>query len=545
MNSGDDRFISCPGTPTIAFPVEKSRIPFALLCLATWFAILVGRSKPCVAQEIEESRVSAVPGIRIRTCNDAPVRGAGSYVLYWMIASRRVAFNFALDRALEHCRALGGKPLVILEAMRCDHPWASDRFHRFVLDGMADNARDCAESGAFYYPYIEPKPGAGKGLLEALAAKACIVVTDDFPCFFLPRMVAAAAKKLSVRLEAIDSNGMLPLRATEQVFARAFDFRRFLQKALPDYLLDSPSADPLAKADLPAVPALPKNITSRWPAATSELLEGMPGSLGELPIDHVVAPSQFRGGHTVARHRLKEFLEDKLESYAEDRNEPDVDGASRLSPYLHFGHISAHEVFAGIVQREKWNPRQLALRTNGSREGWWNMSTAAEAFLDQQITWREVGYNFSANRGDADRFESLPDWAQKTLEKHARDEREYVYSRKEFESAKTHDPLWNAAQRQLVREGRIHNYLRMLWGKKILEWSCSPQEAAKIMIHLNDKYALDGRDPNSYSGIFWVLGRYDRPWGPERPIFGLIRYMSSENTARKFSVKNYISRYTM
>jgi deoxyribodipyrimidine photo-lyase len=270
----------------------------------------------------------------------------------------------------------------------------------------------------------------------------------------------------------------------------------------------------------------------------------MPGSLGELPIDHAIAPSQFRGGHTVARHRLKEFFEDKLESYAEDRNEPDLDGASGLSPYLHFGHISTHEVFAGIVQREKWNSGKLALRTNGSREGWWNMSAAAEAFLDQLIAWREVGYNFSAHRGDADRFESLPDWAQKTLEKHARDEREYVYSRKQFESAKTHDPLWNAAQRQLVREGRIHNYLRMLWGKKILEWSRSPEEAAKIMIHLNDKYALDGRDPNSYSGIFWVLGRYDRPWGPERPIFGLIRYMSSENTARKFSVKDYISTYT-
>ena len=488
--------------------------------------------------------MSAVPGIRIRACNDAPVRAAGDYVLYWMIASRRVAYNFALDRALEYCRALGGKPLVILEALRCDYRWASDRIHRFVIDGMVDNARACAKSGVLYHPYIEPAPGVGKGLLEAFATKASVVITDDFPGFFLPRMVAAAAKKLSVRLEAIDSNGMLPLRATEQVFARAFDFRRFLQKAMPDYLFDSPSADPLAKADLPATPVLPKNIRSHWPVATQAFLEGAPGSLDKLPIDHVVAPSQFHGGHTAARQRLKEFLEDKLESYAEDRNEPDLDGASGLSPYLHFGHISAHEVFAGIVEREKWNPGKLALRTNGSREGWWNMSAAAEAFLDQLITWREVGYNFSAHRGDAECYESLPDWARRTLQKHAKDEREYVYSRKQFESANTHDPLWNAAQRQLVREGRIHNYLRMLWGKKILEWSRSPEEAAKIMIHLNDKYALDGRDPNSYSGIFWVLGRYDRSWGPERPIFGLIRYMSSENTARKVSVKDYISTYT-
>jgi deoxyribodipyrimidine photo-lyase len=487
--------------------------------------------------------VSAVAAIRIRKCNDAPVRAVSDYVLYWMIANRRVAYNFSLDLALEHCRELGGKPLVILEALRCDYRWASERFHRFVLDGMADNASACARRGILYYPYIEPKPGVGKGLLEAFAAKACVVVTDDYPSFFLPRMVAAAAKKLCVRLEAVDSNGMLPLRAAEPVFARAFDFRRYLQRALPAYLLDPPSADPLARADFPPAPAPSKNILSRWPAASAALLEGAAGSLEGLPIDHAVAPSQLRGGHTAARQRFKEFLEKKLETYAEDGNEPDLDGASGLSPYLHFGHISAHEVFAGIVRREKWNPGKLALRANGSREGWWNMSAAAEDFLDQLITWREVGYNFSARRGDSERFDSLPDWAQKTLQKHAKDERAYIYSLKQFENAKTHDALWNAAQRQLVREGRIHNYLRMLWGKKILEWSPSPQEAARIMIHLNDKHALDGRDPSSYSGIFWVLGRYDRPWGPERPIFGLIRYMSSENTARKLSVKKYIKRY--
>jgi deoxyribodipyrimidine photo-lyase len=269
----------------------------------------------------------------------------------------------------------------------------------------------------------------------------------------------------------------------------------------------------------------------------------MPGSFDNLPIDHRVASVQLRGGHTSARRKLKQFLEEKLQAYAEQRNEPDLDAASGLSPYLHFGHISVHEVFAEIVRREKWNPAKLALRTNGSREGWWNMSPAAEAFLDQLITWRELGYNLSAHRGDAGRFESLPAWAQETLQEHSKDERVHVYSLKEFESARTHDPLWNAAQIQLIREGRIHNYLRMLWGKKILEWSRSPEEAAKIMIHLNDKYAIDGRDPNSYSGIFWVLGRYDRPWGPERPIFGLIRYMSSENTARKLSVKNYIRKY--
>jgi deoxyribodipyrimidine photo-lyase len=152
------------------------------------------------------------------------------------------------------------------------------------------------------------------------------------------------------------------------------------------------------------------------------------------------------------------------------------------------------------------------LRSNGSREGWWNMTPAAEAFLDQLVTWREVGFNFSSHRDDTDKFSSLPAWVHKTLHDHATDQRDPLYTLEQFEFARTHEPLWNAAQTQLLLEGRIHNCLRMLWGKKILQWSGSPEDAADIIIHLNNKYTLDGRDPNSYSGIFWALGRYDRPW---------------------------------
>jgi deoxyribodipyrimidine photo-lyase len=172
------------------------------------------------------------------------------------------------------------------------------------------------------------------------------------------------------------------------------------------------------------------------------------------------------------------------------------------------------------------------------------MSEPAESFMDELVTWREVGFNFCHLRADYDRWESLPDWARATLDEHADDEREQTYTLEEFERARTHDPLWNAAQRQLRHEGCIHNYLRMLWGKKILQWTASPREALAVMVELNNKYAIDGRDPNSYTGIMWVLGRYDRPWGPERPIFGKIRYMTSENTARKVKVKDYIRHYT-
>lgn len=488
--------------------------------------------------------MTRVPAIRIRACNTAPPRASGHYIVYWMIASRRLRSNFALDRALEQCRELR-KPLVVLEALRCGYRWASERLHRFVFDGMADNAAACDKRGILYYPYIEPSPGASSGLLEALSADAAVVITDDYPCFFLPRMVAAAANKLAVRLEAVDSNGLLPLRAADQTFATAYSFRRFLQKTLPTHLCDFPNPAPFSRLDLPAAPTLPKSIASRWPAASRAALQGKESLPDTLPIDRRVAPTTTRGGHTSACKRLSKFLDHGLGLYSEKRNEPELDVASGLSPYLHFGHISVHEVFAEIAQRETWEPEKLAVRADGRRQGWWNMSANAESFLDELITWREVGYNFSSHTDSYDRFDSLPSWALKTLKQHARDQREHSYSLKEFETANTYDPLWNAAQMQLVREGRIHNYLRMFWGKKILEWSRSPKEALATMIELNNKYGLDGRDPNSYSGIFWCLGRYDRPWGPERPIFGQVRYMSSQNTARKVSVANYIRKYAL
>jgi deoxyribodipyrimidine photo-lyase len=486
--------------------------------------------------------VGAVPKIRIRNVNDSGIQKRGGYVLYWMIANRRLHFNFALDRALEHCTALN-KPLVILEALRIGYRWASDRMHRFVMDGMADNARRCSEQGILYYPYVEPCQGAGKCLLAAMAEDACIVITDEYPCFFLPRMVESAGRKLSVLLEAVDSNGLLPVSACAQVMTRAFDFRRYLQKELPKHLSEFPSADPLRKAARIRAPALARKIRKTWPMASKALLYGGAAELKSFDIDHRVRPAELRGGHRRAQAKLADFLKNKLRRYGLERNQPELDVASGLSPFLHFGHLSVHEVFQALARCEKWKPEKLALRATGRREGWWNMTASAEAFLDEIITWREVSFNFSAHRRDYDKYESLPEWAKKALLEHGQDHREQVYSLSEFEAAKTYDPLWNAAQRQLLQEGKIHNYLRMLWGKKILEWTKTPQQALEIMIHLNNKYGLDGRDPNSYSGIFWVLGRYDRPWAPVRPVFGTIRYMSSANTARKLSVKEYMRRY--
>lgn len=488
---------------------------------------------------MDQPAIDDVPTARIQLAGGGDVWAAGEYVLYWMTANRRATWNFALDRAVSWARTLK-KPLVVFEALRCDYHWASDRIHRFVIDGMADNGTAFARKPVLYYPYVEPSVGAGKGMLATLAKGACVVVGDDFPAFFLPRMVAAAGRQVSVRFELVDSNGVLPLRATDKVFSRAFDFRRFLQKTLRPHLEEFPSTDPLQSVRLPQLEKLPQSITRRWPAAD---LAALATTLAKLPIDHRVLPVDEQGGAKAAASRLAKFVKPRLAHYAEDRNRPEELATSGLSPYLHFGHISSHEVFAEIMKSERWSPGRLAAKATGSNSGWWGASEPAEAFLDQLVTWRELGYNMCAHREDYDRYESLPSWAQKTLAEHACDEREYVYALDEFEEARTHDPLWNAAQRQLLREGRIHNYLRMLWGKKILEWSASPQEALTVMIELNNKYALDGRNPNSYSGIFWVLGRYDRAWGPERPVYGKIRYMSSENTARKVRVKGYLERY--
>jgi deoxyribodipyrimidine photo-lyase len=483
-----------------------------------------------------------VPAVRIDARNGAPLRGERSFVLYWMIAARRTHWNFGLQRAVE-AAVEADKPLVVLEALRCDYRWASRRSHRFVIDGMADNAARLAGAGVAYHPYVEPSRGAGRGLLETLARDACLVVTDEFPCFFLPHMVAAAAARLDVRLEAVDSNGLLPLRDAPGVFPTAYAFRRHLQKTLPPHLRELPEPDPLASITLPLA-EIPDAVTSRWAAASSSLLAGRPEAMGLLPIDHDVAEVDgVRGGEAAAANALEAFVDGRLARYAVDRNEPERNGTSALSAYLHFGHLSIHAVLSAIASREGWSPADVARSTSGKKEGWWRMSPPAEAYLDEAVTWRELGYNFCFRRDDYDHFGSLPDWAKATLAQHAQDPRPYVYELDELAAAKTHDPLWNAAQTQLVREGRIHNYLRMLWGKKILEWSRDPEIALDVMIELNNRYALDGRNPNSYSGIFWVLGRFDRPWFPERPIFGVIRYMSSANTARKMKVGEYVKRY--
>lgn len=478
-----------------------------------------------------------MPPLRVRNLNDGALRADGDYVLYWMTGFRRTRSNFALQRAAEWARELD-QPLVVLSAVRLDYHRASARTHAFVLDSMADVATALAGTNAVPYSYVEPEVGAGKGLLYALAERAGVVVVDDAPIFFLPKMTMTAADHVEVLMEGVDHNSLMPLAATDRVFNRAYDLRRYLQKELPDHLDDVPDDDPLH--DLPAAPRdLVGDVADRWPSAVPNRKLA-----SDLDLDQSVPVTEVVGGQSRARDLLATFVADKLAGYQE-RNHPDEQVTSGLSPYLHFGNISVHEVFTAVAGAEDWHPGKLSEDTSGKRSGWWGMSPAAEGFLDQVVTWRELGYRSERYVPDNDSYDALPNWARATLAQHAGDEREYVYTLEELDAAETHDELWNQAQRQLRHEGVIHNYMRMLWGKKILEWTRSPEEAHDVMFELNDRYALDGRDPNSVSGIHWVLGRYDRPWGPERQIFGTVRYMSSDSARRKLRLQEYLGQSKM
>lgn len=487
---------------------------------------------------------SNLPDTRVRVLRDESPRLEGDFVLYWMTSARRLSWNFALDRAVEWAIELG-KPLVVFEPLRAGYRWASLRHHQSIIDGMVDSARRAEGLRATYYPYVEAEVGDGSGLLAELSARASCVVADESPSFFLPRLLEAGRGAVSCRMEAIDGVGLLPLAAPGRTFSAAYHFRRYLHKELLPHLAAMPSPDPLADEALAKPTGVPAAITERWPPARFESTGGGRDTivgLESMPIDRSIGPVDRLAGETAARERLRTFLAERLDRYAEARNHPDEAAVSGLSSDLHYGHISPHEVFSALTTREGWTPNRISPPHDGRRKGWWGMSESAEAFVDQLVTWRELGHVYCHYEDDYRSFDTLPEWAIQTLEAHAGDPRPWVYTPEHFDAARTHDDLWNAAQRQLVEEGVIHNYLRMLWGKKILEWSEHPRRALETMVDLNNRYGIDGRDANSWSGIMWVMGRFDRGW-PEREVFGTVRSMTSESTRRKVRLDRYLGRW--
>jgi deoxyribodipyrimidine photo-lyase len=455
---------------------------------------------------------------RLRRLNEKPIHAAGEYVLYWMQAFRRAADNAALAYAIEQANALG-VPCLVYEAIRPDYPHASDRMHRFVLEGARETAARLRARGvgyAFFLPRAPAgRPTEARGIVARLAARACLVVSDDFPAFVVPGHNAAAAAKAPCAFVAVDDCAVIPLALLAKPEVAARTIRPKVTRLLGDWLKPiadpAPRHEPLARFD--------------WPFDPVDLAHADLGALAaSCAIDHGVPPiDETRGGSAAARQRLDAFVRRRLRVYDSDRNDPARDGTSGLSPYLHFGMIS---------------PRAVALEALAS-----GADASTQAFVEQLLVRRALSFNFVRSRVDYSAWAALPAWARATLEAHAKDERYAELTVSDLEEARTPDALWNAAMRELRARGTIQSYARMLWGKLPLLWMRRPEDAHAAMVHLNDKWALDGRDPNGYANVSWCFGLHDRPW-PERRVFGQVRTMTSANAQKKLDFGDYIRRWS-
>lgn len=478
---------------------------------------------------------------RVFKRNEYEPDSGGDYVLYWMQAHRRFQYNFALEYAVEQANELD-KPLLVFEGIQCDYPWASDRFHHFILEGMKENLEFADTHDLNFYSYVEKEPGSLEEVLGKLMDKACTIVTDEYPVFIIPEINREISSKADIPFVTVDSNGLIPLGLTEKAPYNAYFFRKIMQRNFIDCYTHPPRHNPLDELENRKRVELPEKLLSRYPPAGEELESPEP-LIAELPLNHDIARVEARGTRRAALGRLGKFIQYGLPDYDDQRNDPDEQVTSGLSPWLHYGKISEYEIVESVLehQPEGWSLDDITFN-KGSTGGFFNGDPNVDGFLDQLITWREVGFHFAHHESDYDQYESLPDWALKTLEKHKEDPREYIYELEEFAESQTHDEIWNAAQTQLREEGVMHNYLRMLWGKKVLEWTPNPETALAYLIELNNRYAIDGRDPNSYSGIFWIFGRFDRAW-QERPVYGKVRYMTSESTRKKVKLMQYLEKY--
>ena len=500
---------------------------------------------------------------RVRMLNAAPVNAKGRYVLYWCQMSRRLTHNHALDFAIATANNLN-VPLVVYEGLKLNYPWANARIHQFMLEGMQDNAAAAKRRGLNYWPFVETPTDTGRGLVSKLLTDARVLVTDDYPAYIVPAHNRAIAAVAECPVYAIDADGMVPFSLLGPTVGAAAHLRPRWHKLFGEAWGHRAAAEPVipkGKIDPPFTPwAVPKDL---------------PAFVKSLPLDQTVTPISQVGGTDAGLSVLESFVNEKLAKYGTERNHPDDparSSASGLSPYLHFGHVGIQQVCEAVLGDE-WTVKEINLKTR-NKDDFFCRDSSVNGFLDEAITWRDLGFHWHHRRnadcgmrnakskaksweGDGKRpsfnFDSmdfsplkkgtletvLPPWALKTLTEHTADRREHLYTLEQFETAATHDELWNAAQTELVRTGKIHNYLRMLWGKKVLEWTETPEEGYRVLEHLNNKYAIDGRDPNSYTGILWCFGLFDRPWPPERKVFGNIRFMSSDNTAKKFKLAGY------
>lgn len=480
--------------------------------------------------------------VRIREVNQKNILENGKYVLYWMQAYRRLSSNHSLDYAISISNQLQ-KELVIYEGLRMNYRWNSKRIHKFILEGMCDNKEECEKLEINYWSFVETNENPAKGLLKKISEKACIIITDDFPSFIIPEQIEKLASKVECKLVAVDSNSIIPISLYGEKASAARVLRPRVHKLFAEAYIHQ-AKHKITKKDL-----FTTNQNSKAPFKEfSCKREDIEKVLSKITFANKVEPvSNTIGGSKEALKKLTHFIKNNLSLYGDNRSNPhspDKTPVTGLSPYLHFGHISVETIVTQCLnaeRKDKWAPDILNLDAKGDKDLFFGKNLSLNSFFDELLTWRDIGYLFFFAKREFNKdLHVLPDWIQKNFEKHAKDKREFKYTLKEFEAANTHDPIWNAAQKELVHTGMIHNYMRMLWGKKIIEWSANYEEAFKIAEELNNKYAYDGRNPNSYTGILWCFGLFDRPWFPERNVFGNIRYMSSDSTKKKFNIKEYL-----
>jgi len=458
------------------------------------------------AKDMEEiARIANQARVVVR--RGGALREGGKCVVYWMQRAMRVVDNPALDVAVEAGNLLG-LPVAIYFGVIPNYPNANLRHYHFLQQGLRDVAEDAAERGVAFV--VRRAPDTLEGFLEEV--RAALLIGDENPYREPERWRQVLARKLRVPFWTVDADVVVPSRVFNRSFVLLHHFRPKLKAELPKYLVDATGPEVRPEREF-TKKVVSFNLSGDITAGFNKL-------------DRTVGPvDTFTGGTHAALKRLDEFVPVGLKNYDEARNHPETRGTSRLSPYLHFGNIG---------------PLTIARAVQKAMEQGTASAAGGERFLEQLIGWRELSVLFVRHEPNYDNWECAAPWARKSLLEHAGDARPYQYTLAQLERAETHDDLWNAAQREMVVTGWMHNYLRMYWAKKFLEWAPEPATAFEWAVTLNDRYELDGRDPNGYAGIAWaIVGRHDRPWF-NRPVFGLVRTMTGNSTSKKFDAKAYI-----
>ncbi len=442
---------------------------------------------------------------RIRHLNDEDTRD-GEYVLYWMQEAQRTELNHALEYAAQKANERGQRLLVAF-GLTADYPEANLRHYAFLLEGLQDVHEALKERKIKFVV----RRGSPDAVALELGKDASLIVCDMSYLRLQKKWREKVAGEAGCRVTQVETEVVVPVElASNKREHAARTLRPKINEHLGDFLVELEPTQVEKQSLSMSVDGL--NLSD-----TDGILDGMNLDEGASRISHL-----YKGGTSEAKGIFKDFLENRFGDYVEHRNQPQTDDVSHMSKYLHYGHISPIYVALKIQDA---NPPQEDL----------------DSYLEELIIRRELSMNFCHYTPDYDQFSNLPDWAKETLKEHAGDHREYVYTREQLENSETHDEYWNAAMNEMRHTGYMHNYMRMYWGKKILEWSDTPEEAYETTLYLNNKYFVDGRDPNSYANVAWVFGQHDRGW-QERDVFGKVRYMSAGGLKRKAKPEEYVQK---